>query len=105
MTSLKARRDAQKPTTTGSRLRSKLDRIYDTTDQLAKGGMPTDELLRLLRHERDLVNQAMDLGILLSRQKGYTWKRIGDTLGITPQAIEQRMRRLSTNVDMAPIPV
>ena len=101
MTYNKARRDANKPITTGSRLRTKLVLIFQNTERLEAGGMPTDELLRLLRHERDLVNEAMDLGILLSREKGTSWGRIGETLGLTPQAIEQRMRRLSTRVDVA----
>lgn len=101
MTYNKARRIAQKPITTGSRLRTALERIQDNTDRLTGGGLPTDELLRLMRHERDLVNQALDLGILLSREKGTSWARIGEALGLTPQAIEQRMRRLSTRVDIA----
>ena len=99
MTTNSKRRDAQKPITTGSRLRNKLTHIFDTNDRLSGGGMPTADLLRLLKKQRDLVNEALDLGILLSRQKGFTWREIGDTLDISAQAIEQRMRRLSTHVD------
>lgn len=101
MTTTKARRDAQRPITTGSRLRTALERIDANTDRLTAGSIPTSDLLGLLRRERDLVNQALDLGILLSREKGASWAHIGDALGLTAQAIEQRMRRLSTRVDLA----
>ena len=101
MTINKARREAQRPITTGSRLRTALERIDANTGDLTAGSMPTSELLRLLRRERDLVNQALDLGILLSREKGASWSHIGQALGLTAQAIEQRMRRLSTRVDVA----
>lgn len=102
MTENHARRDAQKPITTGSRLRTTLARIDANTDRLTAGSMPTSDLLDLLRRERDLVNQALDLGILLSREKGTSWAAIGHALGLTAQAIEQRMRRLSTHVDNTP---
>ena len=94
MTFNKARATPQKPTTIGSQFRAKLDAINDNTGRMASQSLPTDELLRRLRMERRLVNEAIDLGILLSRQKGYTWDRIGRVLEISAQALEQRLRRL-----------
>lgn len=98
-----ARRDGQKPVTTGSRLRATLEKIHTNSDQIAEGGHPTEVLLRLLSYQRQLGNQALDLGIIMSRQKGASWGTIAHALDLSPQAIEQRMRRLSTRVDAAGI--
>lgn len=99
MTQLQARREAQKPVTTGSRLRSTLEKIRANSEQIEEGGHRTEVLLRLLSFQRKLGNQALDLGIMMSREKGASWGTIAHALDLSPQAIEQRMRRLSTHVE------
>jgi hypothetical protein len=89
------------PITPGARLRAKLGRITQTANEIAEGNHSTADLLRLVKTERDLSNQALDLAIMVARDKGLSWGRIGFLLELSGQAIEQRMRRLqaSTHVD------
>lgn len=99
MRDTKALREARTPITTGARLRETLTKLDDTSAKIAVGGHRTERLLELLSHQRDLGNRALDLGIVMSREKGASWRTISQALGLSPQAVEQRMRRLSTSVD------
>jgi hypothetical protein len=101
MRDTKTLRKTQAPATTGARLRVILTKLDDTSAEIAIGGHRTERLLELLSHQRDLGNRALDLGIIMSREKGASWRTISTALKLSPQAVEQRMRRLSTSVDGA----
>lgn len=90
-------REARKPITTSSRLRATLEKVETNSRQIAEAGSDTQDLLRLLSYQRQLGNQALDLGILLTRERGASWGTIAKGLGLSPQALEQRMRRLAAH--------
>jgi len=92
-----AQREARKPITTSTRLRATLEKVETNSRQIAEGGHRTEDLLRLLSYQRQLGNQALDLGILMTREKGASWGTIANGLGLSPQALEQRMRRLAAH--------
>lgn len=101
MNDTKARREARTPITTGARLRDTITKLDAVNGELAGGGHRTEKLLELLSRQRTLGNRALDLGIVMSREKGASWRTISHALELSPQAVEQRMRRLSTSVDNA----
>lgn len=72
-----------------------LDDTYANLIELAEVSAPL-ERLQHLRKQRELTAQATDVAMLLARRRGATWADIGDALGVSAQAAEQRYRRLGS---------
>jgi hypothetical protein len=101
MTTNNSLRYLQKKTTPGQRLQWKLNALVATNRDLNQGHLTTPDLLKQLRRQRDQAGDALDLGVLVARDRGLSWSRISGCLGIPQQHLEERMRRLSARLDAA----
>ena len=63
--------------------------MLDLLDHLADTYSPTD-LLDTLATYRAHVEDAIHLAVVQARAEGMTWEQVGDLLGVTRQAAQQR---------------
>lgn len=63
--------------------------LFDLLDHLADT-YPTEDLLDTLANYRSHVEDAIHLAVVEARAEGQTWEQIGNLLGVTRQAAQQR---------------
>lgn len=62
-----------------------------------------DDLARAARNAREAQRQ-LDRDVAEARQRGLSWSQIGDALGVSKQAAQQRYRSTRVSLDDQPLP-
>jgi hypothetical protein len=72
---------------------SEWDPIYTALDTAQDWGLPTSEYVRVLNEWSKIADGRLEQAVVDMRGEGATWQEVGDALGVTRQAAQQRYGR------------